>query len=571
MGVILCGTGVSKGIVIGHAKVVGEKDLLLERTALNSEQIENEQKRFLSAIQIAKQDLHIALKKIPRNNASPISQFIDTYLPMLENPFLIDGTLEVIQTQRCNAEWALKIQGDHIRHLLPRIQDPIIQSRRDDIFHIIHKLQEILIHGPNDPNHIATLLGGENTILVVEVLSPADAILLRAHGGKGLVAAHGGPTSHAAIIARSIGLPTVVGTQQIMKHVKNNQPMIIDGDRGVVILDNDQRLQQYFAELESAERQHRWSLNSVINKTLSTRDGTSIELQINAELDSDIEQVNHFRADGVGLYRSEYLFLNQESLPSEEKQFDMYVTLVKGLHGKPINIRTIDITENKWFPTTDSNNKYATPTMGLRAIRYCLQHQEIFKSQLRAILRASAYGPVRILLPFLTTPTEVEQTKLIIEDIKHELIEKGLPFDNNIPLGGMIEIPASALIAESFAQHLDFLAIGTNDLIQFLMAIDRSDEQVNYLHNPSHPAVLKLIKMIVEAGHQHHIPVVMCGEMASEPRYIPILLGLGLRNFSISPSRFLEIKNTILESEIHSANAIAQLSVNPSSSHIAKS
>jgi phosphotransferase system enzyme I (PtsI) len=384
-------------------------------------------------------------------------------------------------------------------------------------------------------------------IVVAQDLTPSDTILLRQRGVIGFVTEFGGPMSHNAILARSLGIPAVVAVRNITQYLQQGEMLVVDGGVGVVLAGVDDLILAHYQTRISQDRAHKAALLNLVDQPSTTADGERVLLMANIELPEDILKAKAEGAAGVGLYRTEFLYMNRPTTPDEEEQLEAYLDVVRGLDGIPVTIRTLDLGADKHADARGASQcpPACNPALGLRAIRLCLKEPELFMPQVRSILRASAHGPVRMMLPMLSSIEEVVSARRMIEEAKRELRQVGMPFDAHIPIGGMIEVPAAALAAASFARHLDFLSIGTNDLIQYTLAIDRMDDEVNYLYDPVHPAVLRLIQMIIEAGRETGTPVSMCGEMAGDPHYVPMLLGMGLRELSMQPNSLLEIKEIV--------------------------
>jgi phosphotransferase system enzyme I (PtsI) len=393
-------------------------------------------------------------------------------------------------------------------------------------------------------------MGGR--VIIAHDLTPADTILLRHRGVAAFVTEFGGPMSHTAILARSLGIPAVVGVRNATQYLRHGEMLVVDGEQGVVLAGADEPLLDYYRRRISEYHAQKAVQRRLVDQPSLSADGVAVHLLANIELPEDIPHAIASGATGVGLYRTEFLYMNRTSPPDEEEHLAAYLAVVRGLNGIPVTIRTLDLGGDK--QATGRSGMYGQPScnpaLGLRAIRLCLKEPELFKPQLRAILRASAEGPVRMMLPMLSTLGEILTTRRLLEEAKEELQRTGLRFDPEIALGGMIEVPAAALSAAQFARHLDFLSIGTNDLIQYTLAIDRVDEEVNYLFDPLHPAVLRLIAMTLAAGRKCKVSVAMCGEMAADPRYTRLLLGMGLREFSMQPNSLLDVKEIVRKSNV---------------------
>jgi len=547
------GTGVSKGIAIGPVHILYRDELEIPEYALPEKFIPDEQTRYTAAIILARQQLHDILAQIPTNTPPDIAEFIDTHLLMLNDSALAKIPLEIIARQGCNAEWALKLQRDALVRVFDQMADPYLRTRRDDVDHVVNTIQRILL---NSPVHHGATPAQEHPhaghILVTDDLSPADTVLMQHQGIAAFVTEGGGPTSHTAILARSLGIPAIVGVHKARERLRDDETIILDGQRGWILASPDALSLQHYHNKRRQE--HLQYIESIKNRDLPavTQDGHTITLMANIELPSDIPAVHEIGAQGIGLYRTEFLFMNRTSPPDEEEQFKTYKGVIDRLDGKLLTIRTIDLGADKQVDggRNQTSASITNPALGLRAIRLCLKEPALFLPQIRAILRASAFGPVRILLPMLSNINELKLILELIDNAMAELTTQGIPFDEQISLGGMIEVPAAAIKARMFLEHLDFLSIGTNDLIQYTLAIDRIDDEVNYLYDPLNPAVLHLIGLSIEAGKALGKPVGMCGEMAADPRFTRILLGLGLTEFSMHASNLPAIKQVINDSNL---------------------
>lgn len=405
----------------------------------------------------------------------------------------------------------------------------------------------------------STMLGNEQwkgRIVVADDLTPADTIAMKHHGVAGFVTETGGPLSHSAILARSLGIPAIVGVPSARRYLRAGETLTLDGSSGLVLAEPTEEILEEFRQRSKTLRRLQRELGALIDTESVTRDGVAITLSANIEIDDDIKALRRVNAAGVGLYRTEFIYMNRDDVPDEQEHYRVYTKVIRALKGAPLTIRTADLGADKGRAAGgDAGNERGStsgvahnPAMGLRGIRLCLTDTSLFVPQLRAILRASARGPIRILLPMLTNMAEVHQSLELIRQVKKSLSEEGIEFDDRIPVGAMIEVPAAAVVADRFASELDFLSIGTNDLIQYSLAIDRVDNQVNYLYDPLHPAVLTLIRQVIDAGRAASIPVSLCGEMAGDPRYVRLLLGLGLTEFSMPPNQLLEVKRALIES-----------------------
>lgn len=550
MTIALYGHGISRGIAFGNVHIVQHDQLDIREYNIGPGQSEDEVRRFENAVTSARQQLRAIRSHIPSMASNDISAFIDTYLLMLEDSALIHEPVRLIKELHCNAEWALKLHRDALVNVFEVMDDAYLRTRKDDIDYVVNRIQRILLNQlPLKHEVPENRLAGY--IILANDLTPADTVLMQHHGISAFLTEYGGPTSHTAILARSLGIPAIIGLQHALKYINEEDFIILDGSRGVVLVNPDKKSLDYYHKLQKEEKRHLSALGKLKGKPSITLDGTAIELQANIELPGDFDTVLKVGAGGVGLYRTEFLYMNRESLPDEEEHYETYKSVVRLLDGLPLTIRTLDLGADKQIDGgRPPGPAVANPALGLRAIRLCIKEPVLFYPQLRAILRASIHGPVRLMIPMLTNVSEMLQVLKMIDHIKTELDNKQIQYDKNIQIGGMIEVPAAAVCADTFAKHLDFLSIGTNDLIQYTMAIDRVNDEVNYLYDPLHPAVLRLIHTTIRAGEKANIPVAMCGEMAGQPEYTRLLLGLGLREFSVHPTILLEIKQIINQSEL---------------------
>lgn len=551
----LHGIGVSRGYAIGRTYLLQRNQPEITEYTIPDGIVEDEVERFLNGLRLARKQLQDIRARIPTTASSDITAFIDTHLLMLEDVSFTEAPVNLIRSRKCNAEWALKIQRDTLVQVFEDMDDPYLRTRKDDVEHVVRRVQRILV--TDDPAFLSDTAFSELTssrlegrIVVADDLTPADTILMQHQGVLAFVTEYGGPLSHTAILARSLGIPAVVGARNARAYLGNNEPVIVDGRQGVVLVSLDERILRYYRHKQQEERRQQRELNKLKGKPAVTRDNVTIRLQANIELPEDAITVREVAADGIGLYRTEFMFMNRSDVPDEEEHLASYLHVINILEGHSVTIRTADLGADKQVDGGRPGPVGTNPALGLRAIRMCLKDLAMFRPQLRAILRASAYGSVRMMIPMLSTIQEVSQVLRLVAETKQELRGRGLAFDDNMPIGGMIEIPAAAVCAAQFSRYLGFLSIGTNDLIQYTLAIDRVDDEVNYLYDPLHPAVLTLIRYTIRAGHRAGIPVSLCGEMAGDPRYTRLLLGLGLTQFSMHPAGLLEIKRVIQDSHV---------------------
>jgi phosphotransferase system enzyme I (PtsI) len=554
------GVGVSGGIAIGQAHLVSNALLEVVHYQLPHHLIADEIQRFDNAVKTVKQDLEDINNSLRKNAPAEISAFISTHLMMLEDKSLSEIPKDIIKHEQCNAEWAIKLQMDDIVEQFEQIEDEYLRERKQDVIQVVERIIKVLLGHPSQLSIEQQISVGHQErklILVAHDISPADAIQFKQHQFAAFITDVGGATSHTAILARSLNIPSIVALQRARDLINDGELIIIDGDLGVVIVNPSREI---LAEYKL--RQEQWELEQqklqLIKTTKAiTIDGTAIELLANIEVPEDVVAVKASGATGIGLYRTEFLFMNRREMPDEEEQFIAYKTVAEAMKGEAVTIRTLDLGADKQM-NPDTVVNCANPALGLRAIRLCLAEPALFHTQLRALLRASHYGNIKILIPMLSTLTELRQTKLLLERAKLSLRKQNIPFDEKIALGGMIEIPAAAISAEAFAKELDFMSIGTNDLIQYTLAIDRTDDAVAHLYSALHPSVLKLILMTIKAGEKFGKSVSVCGEMAGDAKLTKLLIGMGLRELSMHPSHILSVKHQVLHSELSQLNANAR-------------
>ena len=549
MGLMFCGIGVSRGIAIAPAYILHRDHLEVSSSELDKRKLGAEIRRFKAALSKARKQLQDIRDSIPEDAPADISAFIEAHLLMLDDTMLSERPIEIIKEQACNAEWALKLQREAITKVFETMDDPYIATRKDDVNHVIDRILRILVLGTGQKEEWSHDWSGQ--IVIADDLTPADTIVMQHQGVAGFVTETGGQLSHTAILARSLGVPAIVGVHNIRQYLRSGESLIIDGHSGMTLAEPDQQSVSFYRRQQRELKRKQRELIKLKTTQAVTRCGEHISLLANIEVDEDTKAMKRVNAAGVGLYRTEFLYMSRQDIPDEEEHFKAYSKIVRMLKGAPLTIRTVDLGGDKETEVTQQNLPLAhNPAMGLRGIRRCLTDNRLLVPQLRAILRASAKGPINIMFPMLTNIGEVDQVLALLESVKNSLRSQHYKFDEHIQVGGMIEVPAAAILAGAFAERLDFLSIGTNDLIQYTLAIDRTDDLVNYLYDPLHPSVLLLIKQTIEAGVKHKVPVTMCGEMAGDQRYTRLLLGLGLRHFSMPPNSILEVKEVLQNTDI---------------------
>ena len=548
------GIGVSGGIAIGHVHLVSHTKLEVAHYDVPAAQLVEETARFDHAVNTVRNELEELRGAVPAGAPAELGAFINLHLMILGDATLSVAPRTIIENERCNAEWALKMQTDELLQQFDAIEDSYLRERRTDVIQVAQRVMKALSGQPgyvppaNDPDR--------NLVLVAHDLSPADVVLFKQHRFASFVTDLGGATSHTAIVARSLNIPCIVALHHARQLVRENEIIIVDGAQGVIIVDPDP---QVLAEYQL--RQHefgleRQKLKRLRNTPARTLDGVDVELHANIELPGDVTLAVESGATGIGLFRTEFLFLNRPDLPDEDEQFEAYRKVMEEMDGRPVTIRTYDLGADKQID--DIARLAPNPALGLRAIRLCLTEPKRFVTQLRAMLRASSHGKMKILIPMLMNASEVDQALLLLDQAKLSLDAEGIAYDRNIPVGGMVEIPAAALALGLLTKRLDFLSIGTNDLIQYLLAIDRTDDAVAHLYDPLHPAVLTLLAHIFTTAGKARIPVAVCGEMAGDVALTRLLLGLGLRQFSMHSAHLPDIKQRVLKTSLADAQPIAR-------------
>ena len=540
------GIGVSGGIAIGQAHLFAGMSAEANHYEITGADVQREQRRYDRAVKEVRDELDALIQSVRHSASAELAPFVKVHLMLLEDEAFSQAPREIIRERHCNAEWALRVQLDELMAQFSDIEDAYLRAREDDVRQVAERILAALAgtrrRMPMKP------VREEASILVARDLSPADVILFREHPFAAFITDLGGATSHTAIVARSMNIPAIVALHHARSLIREDELIVVDGTQGVLIVNPDRHVLAEYRLKQNQARLERDKLKRLRTAPASTLDGTPIQLQANIELPNDIQQVKESGATGVGLFRSEFLFMNRRDMPDEDEQYEAYREVVEGMRGLPVTIRTLDLGADK---AMDGQDYVAVnPALGLRAIRYSLAEPEVFNTQLRAILRASRHGKVLILIPMLTTWHEVTQALAAVQHAKEQLRDEGIKFDDYVPLGGMIEVPAAAIALPMFIRKLDFLSVGTNDLIQYTLAIDRADDRVAHLYDPLHPAVLNLLAGVIRTAAQHQKPVAVCGEMAGDVELTRMLLGFGLRNFSMHPAHLLAVKQRVLTTSI---------------------
>ncbi|MBS1186636.1 MAG: ptsP [Burkholderiaceae bacterium] len=548
----LHGIPVSRGIAIGRAHMIAPAAMDVQHYLIEQEQVEAEVQRLENAITTAHKELENLWADLPKDSPVELGAFIDVHAMILSDPLISEAPLDIIRKRRYNAEWALVTQLEELTEHFDGIDDAYLRERKADIQQIGERVLKVLTGTARTLLPTSAEHDRAHMIVVAHDISPADMIQFREHTFSGFLTDLGGQNSHAAIVARSLDIPAVVGMSHASDLIEQDDWVVIDGDAGVVIVDPSPLVLDYYRNRQNTLLKARKKLSKLKKAAAITKDGTPITLLANIEFPEDCPAALDVGAQGVGLFRSEFLFMSRPpgtpKLPGEEEQFEAYRKAVVAMRGRPVTIRTLDIGGDKQIEAIDQNT--LNPALGLRAIRYCLTEPKLFLAQLRAILRASAFGKVKLLVPMIAHAFEIDQTLAMIEQAKTQLRNTGHKFDADIEVGAMIEIPAAVLALPMFISRLDFLSIGTNDLIQYALAIDRGDHEVAHLYNPLHPAILQMLSMTIRAGAKSGIPVSMCGEVAGDAKLTRLLLGMGLREFSMHPSQLLAVKQEILNCDL---------------------
>ena len=551
----LHGIAVSKGIAIGKAVLISRAALEVSHYLVEVGKEEVEAQKLLDAFEQVRQELEQLRQGLPKDAPQEMAAFLDVHGMILADPALAEKPIKLIRTQRLNAAWALTTELNDLLEQFAGIEDTYLKERANDIRQVAERVIKALNAQQKDSLNDAEFLPasdiGIESIIVAHDIAPHDMLRFKEHAFTGFVTDLGGKTSHTAIVARSMEIPAVVGVRHASEMIRHGDWLILDGEHGVVVVAPDEQLLAEYRKLQAQALKEARKLKQLKHSKTETADRVEIELSANIELPEDAIQAVKLGAVGVGLFRSEFLFMDRkQALPDEERQYQEYRRVVDLMHGLPVNIRTIDVGADKALGGGGDVSQTGTSPLGLRAIRWSLTEPEIFLTQLRAILRASAHGQARIMIPMLAHAKEIDETFRLIEKAKQQLHQRSQAFNPNIQVGAMIEIPAAALMLPLFINRFDFLSIGTNDLIQYTLAIDRADHAVAHLYDPLHPAILNLLFSIIDQAKRADVPVAVCGEMAGDPALTKLLLALGLTDFSMHFSQLLLVKREILKANV---------------------
>lgn len=550
---LLKGIGVSPGVIIGRAFVLDDVTLHVPKRQISPSDLPHQHERLDAAVAASIEELQNLRDRVAKEVDAEAAKILEFHIVLLRDPHFLDPVHERIQEQEVSAEWAVTFEIQTMADKFRALDSEAFRSKVSDLLDLDRRLLRHLI---GETQSRLKQVEGE-VIIVAHDLTPSQTVGLDTNHVKAFVTDAGGRTSHTAIMARSIAIPAIVGLERAMTDIFEDDLLIVDGDRGVLIIDPDEATLEQYGKRMEVRRSYELSLADVARESAETTDGVRIKLYGNIEFPFEVEMVDRYGGDGVGLFRSEFLFLAQDRDPSEEEQYEAFRDAVKMSMGRPITIRTLDLGSDKYTQGRQETPE-RNPALGCRSIRFCLQNLPLFKTQLRAILRASTEGDLRVMFPLITGPLELRQARMVLNDVMEDLEEEGIAFNRNVPVGIMIEAPSAAIMSHAFAREVDFFSIGTNDLIQYTLAVDRTNERVANLYSAAHPAVLRLMKDVIRSGRRGGIEVSLCGEIASDPDYIMLLIGIGLRNLSLVPSAIPDIKRVIRAVDTRTCELIAR-------------
>jgi phosphotransferase system enzyme I (PtsI) len=551
------GIGVSPGIAIGRAVILERREAQIFRVPIRDEEVQSEINRFIEAVDKTKAQLTDLKAKVSRSLGDEYAQIFEAHAMMVSDPSFADRVIQKIESEKVNAEWALAEVQEELQARFLSFDDVYLRERVADVKDVADRVQKnlqgIAHHDLSEIQH--------DVIILADDLTPSDTIHFNRRPIVGFASESGGRTSHTSIIAKSLFMPAVIGVHRLTKIIDNDELVIVDGYEGTLLVNPTQAM---IAEYQARVIRHEEAEKRLLenrNQIAVTKDDRRITLQANIELVEELKDAIRFGAEGIGLYRSEFLYISKSPLlPTEEEHYQIYRALAEAVAPEWCVIRTFDLGGRKLAREVIGSQEN-NPVLGLRGLRLCMKHRDMFIAQLRGVLRASAHGRIKIMFPLVSGIQELRQVKTLLREIKSDLDAEGIAYDHDVPIGIMVEVPAAAIIADLLATESDFFAIGTNDLIQYSLAIDRSNENVSYLYEPLHPALLRLIKGVIEAGKRAGIPVSMCGEMASDPIYAIVLIGLGLEIFSMNPSSIPVIKNIVRSVRYRDCRRIAELAL----------
>ena len=547
--IIVKGLTVSKGIVIGKCKRYEHGQNDYQKKFINKKEVKRETEKFNKSVKVTLKEIYSIKDRLKPSLRNNVGIFLDTHIHLINDKSFLNNITKNIEEKYYCADWAINDEFQSIKSSFAEMKDTYIKQRIEDIKHIVNLLIKNIKQTTKRKNNILTDI--ENTILVTDDLSPADVLVAHQSKCSGLISELGGRSSHSSILSRGLEIPSIVGLKNALNIIKDQDLVVLDGNNGIVIVNPDISCIDYYRQIKKEDNNRKILLSRVMEKKCITIDKQKIEVMANLELPQEMKIIKRKNIDGIGLFRTEYLYTDRTDIPTEAEQVSDYKKIVKNLKGKPVIFRTLDIGSDKEIPENIQTGSIArNPALGLRGIRYSLNNQEIFLNQVKAILRAGYYGDVKIMLPMITTLSEIQKAKNLIELAKSQLKKRKILFSDKVKIGIMIEVPASAVLSSRLAEFVDFLSIGTNDLVQYTLAIDRVDDEVNYLYDPFNSAVLTLIQNVIESGKKHKVDVSLCGEMAGDRQFTKLLLGMGLKSFSMHPSAIPEVKKVIVESNI---------------------
>ena len=547
--IIVKGLTVSKGIVIGKCKRYEHGQNDYQKKFINKKEVKRETEKFNKSVKVTLKEIYSIKDRLKPSLRNNVGIFLDTHIHLINDKSFLNNITKNIEEKYYCADWAINDEFQSIKSSFAEMKDTYIKQRIEDIKHIVNLLIKNIKQTTKRKNNILSDI--ENTILVTDDLSPADVLVAHQSKCSGLISELGGRSSHSSILSRGLEIPSIVGLKNALNIIKDQDLVVLDGNNGIVIVNPDISCIDYYRQIKKEDNNRKILLSRVMEKKCITIDKQKIEVMANLELPQEMKIIKRKNIDGIGLFRTEYLYTDRTDIPTEAEQVSDYKKIVKNLKGKPVIFRTLDIGSDKEIPENIQTGSIArNPALGLRGIRYSLNNQEIFLNQVKAILRAGYYGDVKIMLPMITTLSEIQKAKNLIELAKSQLKKRKILFSDKVKIGIMIEVPASAVLSSRLAEFVDFLSIGTNDLVQYTLAIDRVDDEVNYLYDPFNSAVLTLIQNVIESGKKHKVDVSLCGEMAGDRQFTKLLLGMGLKSFSMHPSAIPEVKKVIVESNI---------------------